>query len=283
MTGQSWFGRVGWRHAVAIAACFFALFPILFVASAAFNPLGTLSSSTLIPTGASLTNFEGLFERTDFTDWFINSIVVAGFATVFSLSLSTFAAYAFSRFRFTGRRPGLLFLLIIQMFPQFLAIVTIYIMFTTISDLYPAIGFNTNWSLILLYMGGALGVNTWLLKGFFDTVPIELDESAKVDGASHAVTFFRIILPLVTPILAVVGVLSFISAINEFLLASVFLTQSESKTLAVGLYGLVAGERNANFGLFAAGTLLTAIPTVLLFFYIQKYIAGGLTAGAVKG
>ena len=283
MTGQSWFARVGWRHVVAIGACFFALFPILFVASAAFNPLGTLSSSTLIPTGASLANFQGLFERTDFENWFVNSIIVAGFATIFSLSLSTFAAYAFSRFRFTGRRPGLLFLLIIQMFPQILAIVTIYIMFTTISDLYPEIGFNTNWSLILLYMGGALGVNTWLLKGFFDTVPIELDESAKVDGASHAVTFFRIILPLVTPILAVVGVLSFISAINEFLMASVFLTQSESKTLAVGLYGLVAGERNANFGLFAAGTLLTAIPTVLLFFYIQKYIAGGLTAGAVKG
>ena len=109
-------------------------------------------------------------------------------------------------------------------------------------------------------MGGALGVNTWLMKGFFDTVPIELDESAKMDGASHAVTFFRVILPLVTPILAVVGVLSFIGAINEYLLASVFLTNDDSKTLAVGLFGLVAGERNANFGVFAAGTLLTAIP-----------------------
>ena len=283
MTGTSWFGRVGWRHLVAIGACIFALFPIVFVVSAAFNPLGTLSSSSIIPSGASTSNFEALFNRTNFTNWFINSIIIAGFATVFSLSLSTFAAYAFSRFRFSGRRPGLLFLLIIQMFPQFLAIVTIYIMFTTISELYPPIGFNTPWSLVLLYMGGALGVNTWLIKGFFDTVPIELDESAKVDGASHTTTFFSIILPLVTPILAVVGVLSFISAINEFLMASVFLTQSESKTLAVGLYGLVAGERNANFGVFAAGTLLTAIPTVLLFFYFQKYIAGGLTAGAVKG
>lgn len=283
MTGQSWFGRAGWRHLVALLACVFALFPILFVVSAALNPLGTLSSSTLIPTGASTANFEALLSRTAFTNWFVNSIVIAGFATVFSLALSTFSAYAFSRFRFMGRRPGLLALLIIQMFPQFLAIVTIYIMFTTISDLYPAIGFNTSWSLILLYMGGALGVNTWLMKGFFDTVPIELDESAKMDGASHAVTFFRIILPLVTPILAVVGVLSFIGAINEFLLASVFLTDNTSKTLAVGLYGLVAGERNANFGVFAAGTLLTAIPTVILFFSLQKYIAGGLTAGAVKG
>jgi len=283
MTGQSWFSRVGWRHLVALGACVFALFPILYVVSAAFNPLGTLSSTSLIPNGASTVNFQALFERTAFTNWFVNSIIIAGFATLFSLALSTFAAYAFSRFRFTGRRPGLLSLLIIQMFPQFLAIVAIYLMFTKISDLYPEIGFNTSWSLILLYMGGALGVNTWLMKGFFDTVPIELDESAKVDGASHAVTFFRIILPLVTPILAVVGVLSFIGAINEFLMASIFLTDNTSKTLAVGLYGLVAGERNANFGVFAAGTLLTAIPTVILFFSLQRYIAGGLTAGAVKG
>jgi arabinogalactan oligomer / maltooligosaccharide transport system permease protein len=283
MTGQSWFASVGWRHLVAIGACIFALFPILFVVSAALNPLGTLSSSSIVPTQFSATNFENLFGRTQFVNWFLNSIIVAGAATVFSLTLSTFAAYAFSRFRFSGRRPGLLFLLIIQMFPTFLAIVTIYIIFTNITDLYPAIGFNTPWSLVLLYMGGALGVNTWLIKGFFDTVPRELDESAKVDGASHTTTFFRVILPLVTPILAVVGVLSFIGAINEFLLASVFLTQSETKTLAVGLFGLIAGERNANFGMFAAGTLLTAIPTVALFFYFQRYIAGGLTSGAVKG
>jgi arabinogalactan oligomer/maltooligosaccharide transport system permease protein len=283
MTGQSWFGRVGWRHLVAIGACIFALFPISFVVSAAFNPLGTLSSSSVIPTSVSAANFENLFGKTQFARWFVNSIIVSGFSTFISLSLATFAAYAFSRFRFSGRRPGLLFLLIIQMFPAFLAIVTIYIMFTVISDLYPVIGFNTPWSLVLLYLGGALGVNTYLIKGFFDTVPKELDESAKVDGASHWRTFYSIILPLVTPILAVVGVLAFIGSINEFLMASVFLTQSDTKTLAVGLFGLVAGERNANFGMFAAGTLLTAIPTVVLFFSLQKYIVGGLTAGSVKG
>jgi len=283
MTGQSWLARVGWRHIVAIGACLFALFPISFVVSAAFNPLGTLSSTSLIPTIFGTENFENLFGGSDFVRWFLNSILISGVATFLSVAISTFAAYAFSRFRFNGRRPGLLFLLIIQMFPQFLAIVTIYIMFTTITDLYPTIGFNTPWSLILLYMGGALGVNTWLIKGFFDTIPKELDESAKVDGASHNTTFFSIILPLVTPILAVVGVLSFIASINEFLMASVFLTQSETKTLAVGLYGMIAGERNANFGMFAAGTVLTAIPTVVLFFSLQKYIAGGLTSGAVKG
>lgn len=283
MTGQTWFQRTGWRHIVALVAIVFALVPISFVVSAAFNPLGTLSSTSLIPTTFSTGNFTNLLTNTDFAKWFFNSILISGLATLFSVALSTFAAFAFSRFRFKGRRPGLLALLIIQMFPAFLAIVTIYIIFTTITDLYPTIGFNTPWSLILLYMGGALGVNTWLIKGFFDTVPKELDESAKVDGANHTTTFFQIILPLVTPILAVVAVLSFIASINEFIMASVFLTQSDTKTLAVGLYGLIAGERNANFGAFAAGTLLTAVPTVVLFFSLQKYIAGGLTAGAVKG
>jgi len=283
MTGQNWFRAVGWRHIVAVLAIIFALIPIVFVASAAFNPLGTLSSSTLIPKGASTLNFELLWNTTDFRFWFLNSIIISGGAAIFALTLSTLAAYAFSRFRFAGRRPGLLFLLIVQMFPVFLAVVTIYLIFTKVTDLYPLIGFNTPWSLILLYMGGALGVNTWLIKGFFDTVPIELDESAKMDGASHNRTFVSIILPLVTPILVVVGLLGFIAAINEVLLASVFLTQSTTKTLAVGLFGLTEGQRDANFGMFAAGTLLTAIPTVLLFYRAQKFIAGGLTAGAVKG
>ena len=283
MTGQSWFAAVGWRHIVAIGAVIFALIPILFTASAAFNPLGTLSSTSLIPKDFGLENFQNLFTKTDFARWFFNSILIAGSATVISLAMATFAAYAFSRFRFTGRRPGLLFLLIVQMFPAFLAIVVLYLMFTRITDLYPIIGFNTPWSLVLIYLGGALGVNTWLIKGFFDTVPKELDESAKVDGASHTTTFRTIILPLVTPILVVVGLLGFIGAINEFLIASVFLTQSDTKTLAVGLYGLVAGERNANFGIFAAGTLLTAIPTVVFFYAAQRYIVGGLTSGAVKG
>ena len=126
------------------------------------------------------------------------------------------------------------------MFPQFLAIVAIFLIFTTVTDLWPAIGFNTPWGLLLLYLGGALGVNTWLMKGFFDTLPRELDESATMDGATHAQVFFRIMLPLVAPILAVTGLLAFIGTINEFLIANVFLTDTESKTLAVGMYGLVA-------------------------------------------
>jgi len=261
----------------------FALFPILFVVSAALNPLGTLSSSTLIPNGASLNNFTNLLTTTSFPRWFLNSVLIAGLASFAALFISVLAAYAFSRMRFRGRRVGLLALLLIQMFPQFLAVVTIFLMFTTITEYWPAVGFNTPAGLMLLYLGGALGVNTWLTKGFLDTVPKEIDESAIVDGASHVQIFFRIMLPLITPILAVTALLVFISTINEFLMANLFLTRDESKTLAVGMYGMIAGQRNANFGMFAAGTLLTAVPTVLVFQFLQRYIVHGLTAGAVKG
>ena len=280
---MTWLSRVGWRHGVALLALLFSLFPIVFVVSAALNPLGTLSSTAAVPTGASLGNFGNLLADTNFARWFGNSVLIAGVSAVASVFLSALAAYAFSRMRFRGRRIGLLALLLIQMFPQFLAIVAIFLMFSTITDLWPAVGFNRAWGLILLYLGGALGVNTWLMKGFFDTVPRELDESATMDGASHAQTFFRILLPLVAPILAVTGLLAFIGTINEFLIANVFLTDTDAKTLSVGMYGLVAGERNNNFGMFCAGTLLTAVPTVLVFQVLQRYIVNGLTAGAVKG
>ncbi|SNY75103.1 sugar ABC transporter permease [Paractinoplanes atraurantiacus] len=280
---MKWLKQVGWRHGVAILILVFAMVPIVFVVSAALNPLGTLSSSQLVPSGASFGNFTRLLGDTAFGSWFLNSIVIAATASAASVFLSALAAYAFSRRRFRGRRVGLLSLLLIQMFPQFLAIVAIFLMFSTITDYWPAIGFNTWWGLILLYLGGALGVNTWLMKGFFDTVPRELDESATIDGASHPQVFFRILLPLVAPILAVTGLLAFIGTINEFLIANVFLTDTGAKTLSIGLWGLVAGERDANFGMFCAGTLLTAIPTVLVFQLLQRYITDGLTAGAVKG
>ena len=278
-----WSRRLGWRHAVMWLVVAFAIFPVLFVVSAALNPLGTLSSAQLWPTGASLDNAVELFENTPFTTWYGNSLFFALSNATVTVLLSALAAYAFSRMRFKGRRVGLIGLLVIQMFPQFLAIVALYLMFNAVTDYWPAFGFDTRWGLLLVYLGGALSVNTWLMKGFFDTIPAELDESAKVDGASHAQAFFRIMLPLVTPVLAIVGLLVFINTVNEFLIASVFLRDPESKTVALGLYALVADERNANFGLFAVGTLLIALPTMAVFWFLQRYIVEGLTSGAVKG
>ncbi|SDJ77153.1 arabinogalactan oligomer / maltooligosaccharide transport system permease protein [Nonomuraea maritima] len=278
--------KLALRHVFVVIVCAFALFPIVFVVSAAINPLGTLASSELLPTGASLGNLVELLtsDSYPFARWFFNSVFIALVSSFASLLLSMFAAYAFSRMRFTGRRVGLMALLLIQMFPQFLAIVTIFMIFTEVTELYPAFGFDTVWGLLLLYLGGALGVNTWLMKGFLDTVPKELDEAATVDGATHAQIFWRVIMPLVTPILAVTAMLAFIGIMSEFLMANVFLRDPESKTLAVGMYGMIAGDhRNANFGMFAAATLITAVPTVGVFLWLQKYIVSGLTSGAVKG
>lgn len=275
-----------WRHAVLILTLVFALVPILFVVSAALNPIGTLNSSELLPTGAGFGNVRKLFAdpNHDFKRWVFNSVFIALVSSATSVLIGLCAAYAFSRMRFTGRRVGLAALIVIQMFPQFLAMVTIFIVFTKITELYPPFGFDGPWGLLLLYLGAALGTNTYLMKGFLDTVPREIDESATVDGATHAQIFWRIIVPLVTPVLAVTTLLAFIGTMNEFLLANIFLRDDSAKTLAVGMFGLLGPDsRDANFGMFAVATLITAVPTVGLFLWLQRFIVSGLTMGAVKG
>jgi arabinogalactan oligomer / maltooligosaccharide transport system permease protein len=202
--------------------------------------------------------------------------------TVVQVFCSALGAYAFSRFRFKGRRGGLLTLLLIQMFPQFLAAVAIFSLFTTIGEVIPQLGLNTLLGYIMVLLGGSLG-QVWLIKGFFDSIPKDLDEAATVDGAGHATVFFKIILPLVRPILAVTGLLVFVGVIGEFLLASIFLRDSNVKTIAVGLFGIIDASKSNNLGVFAAGALLTALPVVLLFQYLQRFIVGGITAGSVKG
>jgi arabinogalactan oligomer/maltooligosaccharide transport system permease protein len=278
-----WWREVGWRHAGGLIAVAFAVIPVLYVVSAAFNPLGTVVSTGVIPTHVSLVNFRALFDdpARPFPRWLVNSLVICTVVTGVQVFSSALAAYAFSRLRFRGRRGGLLSLLLIQMFPQFLAVIALFTMFTDLGRIVPAIGLNTILGYCLVLMGGSLG-QVWLIKGFFDTIPRALDEAAMIDGASHATVFFRIILPLARPVLAVTGLLSFVGVIGEFLIASVFLTDTQVKTLAVGLYGIIAADRSNNLGVFAAGALMTALPVVVLFQYLQRYVVGGLTAGSVK-
>jgi arabinogalactan oligomer / maltooligosaccharide transport system permease protein len=278
-----WWREVGWRHLGGIVAVLFAVIPVAYVVSAAFNPLGTVASTGVIPRHLSLDNFEALFTdpARPFGRWALNTALLCVFVTVGQVFCSALAAYAFSRLRFHGRRGGLLSLLLIQMFPQFLAVIALFTMFTEIGEVVPALGLNTLLGYGLVLMGGALG-QVWLLKGFFDTIPRQLDEAAVMDGAGHATIFFRIILPLARPVLAVTGLLAFVSAIGEFLIASIFLTDTQVKTLAVGLYGIIESDRSNNLGVFAAGALMTALPVVLLFQYLQRHIVGGLTAGSVK-
>jgi arabinogalactan oligomer / maltooligosaccharide transport system permease protein len=281
-----WFRNTGWRHVVAWLALAFAVFPVLWVISASFNPTGSLISQQLIPDPMTLANYRELFSpEVPYRSWYLNTLLIAGGAAFLNTLLSALAAFAFSRMRFRGRRTGLLSVLLIQMFPQILAFTAIFLMMVSIKDVFPAIGLGTRWGLTLVYLGGAMGVNTWLMKGFFDTIPVDLDESAKVDGATHSEIFFRIVLPLVAPILAVVFLLSFIFLINDFVIASAVLGQGspDQATLAVGLYRYVNDQFNLRWGPFAAGSLLAGIPVVIMFLGLQRYIVGGLTQGAVKG
>ncbi len=281
---KRWFREVGWRHLVGVIAVLFSIFPLLYVLSVSFNPIGTLTGSNQLFRSFDLGNYVELLSNPDapFLKWFLNTLVVGTISGVGSVFLGALAAYAFSRMRFAGRRAGLLSLLLVQMFPQFLAITAIFLLMVTISDIWPQFGLGTHAGLILIYLGGALGVNTFLMYGFFNTVPTSIDEAAKIDGASHARIFFTIILRLVMPILAVVGLLSFISAAGEFVIASVILTDPDSQTLAVGLYTFVSQAQSKNWGVFTAGAVISAIPIVTLFLFLQKYIVSGLTAGSVK-
>jgi arabinogalactan oligomer/maltooligosaccharide transport system permease protein len=209
-------------------------------------------------------------------------MVIASVTAVLSVLLGAMAAYSFSRFRFKGRRMGMLSLLLIQMFPQFLAIVAIYLIMLEVSDVFPHIGLNTRSGVILVYLGGALGINAWLMKGFFDSIPNELDESARVDGATPAQIFWGIILPLGAPVLAVIGLLSFVATINEYIIVSTLLQDPQKFTLSVGLFTFVSREYGQDWGPFCAGVVLMAIPVVVLFLFLQRFIVHGLTGG-VKG
>ncbi|GEA82593.1 sugar ABC transporter permease [Cellulomonas uda] len=279
---RRWFAEVSWKYVVAAVVVVYAAFPLVYVLSASLAAGGTLTGSTSLFRSVSAENYQAL-DATRFWQWAGNSLVVATATAIGSVLMGAAAAYAFSRFRFSGRRTGLTTLLIIQMFPQMLAFVAIFLLLLSLGEVIPVLGLNSKLALIAVYLGGALGSNTLLMYGFFNSVPRELDEAAKIDGASHSQIYWTIILRLVTPILAVVGLLSFISTFGEFILARVILTSESNWTLAVGMYGWVSDQLNANWGLFAAGAVLAALPVLMLFLFLQKYIVGGLTAGSVKG
>ncbi|MCL1900719.1 MAG: ABC transporter permease subunit [Promicromonosporaceae bacterium] len=277
--------ELAWRYVVAALALAFAGFPILFVLSASLDPIGSVASTSLLPTrGVSLANYRALFDGSvgPFGRWYLNTLIVCSVVAAVQIVCSTSAAYAFSRLRFRGRRGGLLSLLLIMMFPNVLAMIAIFNLFSEIGQVVPAVGLSTVLGYCIAMTGGALG-QVWLIKGAMDSIPRSLDEAARIDGAGHFVIFTRILLPVIKPIIATTTLLAFVGVISEFLIGSLFLRDSASKTLAVGLFGLLQSDRSANLGVFAAGAVLTIIPVVLLFQYLQRHIVSDSTSGAVKG
>ena len=276
---------LGLRIVLAILALLFALFPIIWIFSASIDPSNSLAGQRLIPANATFANYQNLV-RSDlfpFRTWMWNSLRIAITTTILGVLFTALAAYAFSRFRFRGRRSLLQTILLVQFFPNFLNMVALYLILQQVGVYIPWLSLNTHGGLILLYLGGVLGLNTWLMKGYFDAIPRDLDEAAMMDGATHMQTFLTVILPLVRPILVVVGLLSFVGTYSEYILARVMLTSVDKYTLAVGLSLFIRDQYANRWGQFAAGALIGALPTVIIFMALQRYLVSGLTAGSVKG
>jgi ABC-type maltose transport system permease subunit len=273
------------RLVIVVLGTIFSLYPFFVIISASFDPTNSLSGQNLIPSQFSLINYQKMLsnEQTPVLKWLLNSLIVSSISATITLTLTTLAAYSFSRFRYTGRRASLQATLLIQVFPSVAGLVAFYLLLQQLGEIIPVLGLNSLGGLIVIYIGGALGANAWLMKGYFDTIPREIDESALVDGATHWTTFSRIILPLVRPILVVIALLSFIGSFNDYLIPRVLLRDKEVYTLAVGLTTFLDNQFSVNWGVFAAGALIGTFPIVLIFLALQTQIVSGLSSGAVKG
>jgi len=279
-------------HIFLLIMVIVTLYPVLFVITIAFSGGQTLSIADVPqhptigdrlraivpwPEHVSSENFRSLFADQPFSRWLLNSVVISLATTVLGVFLASTAAYAFSRFRFAGRRAGLMLFLVSQMFPGTLMLIPLYILIVQV------LGLESSYvGLVLIYTSTAIPLCVWMMKGYFDTIPRELEESALIDGASQSTIFFRIVLPLAKPAVAVTALFSFMTAWNEFVQAATLMNKEQMYTAPVGLRFFVSGF-SEQWGYFAAGSIIAAIPVVVLFLFLQKYLVSGLTAGAVKG
>lgn len=270
-------------YAALIILCAIVLYPVMLVCKKAFEPGRQFAlSASPIPTDVTTAHFEKLFTERGghgellFLRHAINSIVVALATTVVGVILSCTAAYALSRFKFPGKKTGLTMFLVVQMFPATLLLLPLYVILNKLGLLNSIVG------LVLVYSTTAIPFCVWTLKGYFDSLPKELEEAARIDGASTWMIFRRIMLPLARPGIAVTALFSFMTAWNEFIMASTFMTNQTRYTLPVLIQSSVT-EFSADWGLFAAGAVVTSIPVMIAFYVLQRALVGGLTAGAVKG
>ncbi len=272
------------RGLALLAVCAFALLPIWFTVLIALNPSQQLVIDSLVPSGASTQNFRSVLagEQFPFWRWFLNSLYIAVVASVLLVLCCAFTAYAFSRIRFAGRNLTLSGMFVLNTIPPILTLIAIFNLVNIVGDYVPILGFNSSLTVILVYVAIGLVVNTYLMKGFFDSIPREIDEAAVLDGAGRWTIFWRLILPLARPMFTVIFVLGFIAYFNDYIIALTFLKNPESQTLAVGLNNFIGGQ-TTSWGYFAAGALLSSVPVIVLVLLSRRYITTGLTSGATKG
>jgi len=281
-------------HLLLIAIAVVVLVPIFSVISVSFSKAGSLKSGFKADDfsldnwkyilGIPYTNALGEIVTSPYPimKWLFNSLKVSFLSAILMLTFSTTAAYSLSRFKFKGKEASLMFLMVMQMFPNMMAMIAFYFMLDFIGQGVPSFGIDTHGGLILIYLGGT-PFNIWLMKGYFDTLPKSIEESARMDGCTHFQAFTKIVLPLCTPMLAVIGLLTFISTFSDFILPSILLKSQDQMTFAVGIQIFISESFASRWGQFAAASILGALPISLLFFSIHRYIVDGLAHGGVKG
>lgn len=250
--------------------------PVFWIFTSSLNPGSNMFSSTIIPKNFTFTHYRDLFTKTRFGTWYWNSIKVGLGSSFLSIFLITLTTYAFSRLRFIGRKYGLMTMLILQMFPATMNMVAIYVLLNLVGLL------DTHLGLVLVYAGGSIPYNTWLMKGYMDTIPRSLEEAAIIDGASRWIIMWRIIIPLSIPIISVLAIFTFMGPFTDFLMARIVITTPSKYTLAVGLRDFIADQFSKNFTQFAAGSILAALPVTILYLSLQGLLIDGLTKGSIK-
>ena len=263
-------------YALLIFMALLVLTPIVWIIGASFNPMSSLLSATAFQENPTVLHYVKLIKETKFVYWYANTLKIALINMAISVVLTSMTSYVFSRFRFKGKRAGLLSILILQMFPSFMGMMATYNILWQLNLL------DTHFGLILTYAAGQVPYNTWLVKGYLANIPRSLDEAAKLDGASNLRIFTQIVLPLMKPILIFVALSQFITPWMDFIFPRMILSSPEKKTLAIGLYDMINANTNNNFTTFAAGAILVAVPITILYVCLQKYLIQGVTAGANK-
>ncbi|HEM3702258.1 TPA: sugar ABC transporter permease [Streptococcus suis] len=260
-----------------IALSIIIIYPLLITIMSAFKSGNVVAFKLDSSINFTLDNFKGLFTETLYGTWYLNTLIIALLTMVIQTSIVVLAGYAYSRYNFIARKQSLVFFLIIQMVPTMAALTAFFVMALMLNAL------NQSWFLIFLYVGGGIPMNAWLMKGYFDTVPISLDESAKLDGAGHFRRFWQIVLPLVRPMIAVQALWAFMGPFGDYILSKFLLREKEFYTVAVGLQTFISDVKNLKIAYFAAGAILIALPISILFFFLQKNFVSGLTSGGDKG
>lgn len=269
--------RTLWGSRLVIwATIILVMFPVVWIVMSSFSAGDSFFLSSLFPEKFSAENYVTLFRETDFTIWVFNSLKFCFIVALIQLVLTSLAAYAFARLRFVGRKYGLMSLLVLQVFPNSMAVAGYYILIYKFGLVDSAV------ALIFVLAGGS-AYNIWLLKSYIDGLPVELDEAAMVDGANQFQVFYKIVLPLAMPQLAVIFLFSFIATYSEYVITSIFLQTPGKMTLALGLQSFISDQFAAHWTLFSAAAVLSSLPVMIVFMCLQRFIQNGLAAGGVKG